>query len=139
MNNTYWSSAGKYQRNFDELIKLMPMTGKADTVAGELIRAANRLSYDFYNNGMGNNTSGAVNFLNKYGVFDDHQDVFETIHYMSTGRIYDGSYDGDPLQVAIEKSVDLTIERILKDPGLQRDSNHLDMLDFSDPDEYYED
>ena len=30
---------------------------QCDTVAGEMLRAAGRLRHDFYNNGMGNNTS----------------------------------------------------------------------------------
>lgn len=34
--------------------KLVPMKGAADSVHGELIRAANRIYYDMYNNGGGN-------------------------------------------------------------------------------------
>ena len=63
MENTYWSGTGTYQADYTRLVELMPGSGNADTLAGELVRACTRLAYDLYNNGMGNNTSGAVNML----------------------------------------------------------------------------
>lgn len=136
MQNTYWNHKGRFQAEFDELIKLMPMMGNADTFAGELIRAANRLAYDFYNNGMGNNTSGAVNFLKHFSVIDDS--VYETIYEYARGRIYNGCYEGDRLQVAIEQMIDQTVEMITRNPVLITQSNTRDIFDFQDPEEYYE-
>lgn len=49
---SYWNSNGAYQKEFDELYdKLVPAQGEADTVHGEMLRAASRLFYDFCNNG----------------------------------------------------------------------------------------
>lgn len=117
MENTYWSNKGKYQADYDRLSGLMPAMGPAETVAGELIRAVSKLGHELYNNGMGNNSSGAVNFLRHNKVID--QDTHDTIYPMTKGRIYNGHYDGDPLQVAIESAVDQTLEFIRKDPSLE--------------------
>jgi hypothetical protein len=137
MKNTYWNDSGKFQAEFDELIKLMPSSGNASTVAGELIRAANRLAYDFYNNGMGNNTSGAVNFLKHFSAIDNT--VYTTIYEYTRGRIYNGGYDGDSLQTAIEQMIDQTVEMIVRNPQLITMSNTDDIFNYSDEDErYYE-
>ena len=52
LGNSYWSNNGVYQKQFDELYKkFVPASGEADTIHGEMIRAVNRLTYDFCNNG----------------------------------------------------------------------------------------
>lgn len=131
MENTYWNNQGWYQTEYDRLAKLMPMMGKCDTVAGELIRAASRLGHDFYNNGMGNNTSGAVNFLLHKDAIDDK--THATIYEYTRGVQYDGRYEGDCLQVAIEHMVDLTIEFIRANPELETEKNTDDMFEFEEP------
>ena len=130
MENTYWANKGKYQNDYDRLLSLMPAMGNSDKVAGELIRAVSKLGYELYNNGMGNNSSGAVNMLRAYGVING--DTYETIYPMTRGRIYNGYYDGDPLQMAIEGAVDQTIKFILDNPILETQENLEDMHDLSD-------
>lgn len=50
--NTYWDANGAYQKELDELFnKLVPASGEAETVHGELVRAVNRLYYEYCNNG----------------------------------------------------------------------------------------
>lgn len=137
MENTYWNNQGKFQAQFDELTTLMPAVGNADTVAGELIRSCNRLAYDFYNNGMGNNTSGAINFLKMHSAIDG--DIYDTIHPWTTGRIYNGDYEGDDLQVAIEKMIDQTVEMITRNPVLITMTNTDDMLNYEDEADYFYD
>lgn len=51
MNNTYWSSNGKYQAWYDELWKQVPAQGKADKLHIDLVRCVSKLYYDHYNNG----------------------------------------------------------------------------------------
>jgi hypothetical protein len=135
MENTYWDQKGKYQAEYDRLVELMPPMGKCDTVAGELIRAASRLGHDLYNNGMGNNTSGAANFLLKKGAIDDS--TYKTIYGYTRGQRYDGHYEGDPLQVAMERMVDQTIEFILANPDLETQANSEDIFDFSEDDQHW--
>jgi|TARA_B110000444_G_scaffold256174_1_gene291989 hypothetical protein len=117
MENTYWSNKGKYQKDYDRLLPLMPLMGPAETVAGELIRAVSKLGHELYNNGMGNNSSGAVNFLKHNNVIN--QETYDTIYPMTRGRLYNGNYDGDSFQKAVESAVDQTIEFLRKDPSLE--------------------
>jgi hypothetical protein len=137
MENTYWNHQGKFQKEFDEIIKLMPGYGNSDVLAGELIRSVNRLAYDFYNNGMGNNTSGAVNFLKHHSAISEG--VYDTIHPWTTGRVYNGNYDGDALQLAIEAAIDMTVEMIVRNPQLMTMANEDDLFNYSDEDRYYDD
>jgi hypothetical protein len=134
MENTYWNNKGRFQAEYDELIKLMPAMGAADTVAGELIRSVSRLGYDFYNNGMGNNTSGAVNFLRQRGAIDPA--THATIYPYTTGSLYRGDYEGDALQRAIESAVDQTVEMIVRNPQLTSMENREDMFDYEDEMQY---
>jgi len=49
---SYWDNTGKYQTDLDRLTKEhMPESGEAETIEGELIRAVNRLYYEYCNNG----------------------------------------------------------------------------------------
>lgn len=51
----YWDNKGDHQKEWDELTeKLVPDMGAGDTVNVELVRGANRLYYDLFNNGNGN-------------------------------------------------------------------------------------
>lgn len=135
MEATYWNERGRYQADYMRLVELMPPSGKCDTVAGEMIRAASRLGYDLYNNGMGNNTSGAVNYLHHKGVIDCA--THSTIYEYTRGRIYAGHYAGDPLQVAIESMVDQTVRHILDNPVLETTPNTEDLFDYSEPDQTF--
>jgi hypothetical protein len=49
---TYWNGQGAYQTEYDALYAaLVPDSGSAATLNGELVRGVTRLSYEFYNNG----------------------------------------------------------------------------------------
>lgn len=130
MKNSYYKGTGKFQAEYDRLEQLMPSYGNADTLAGELIRSAARLMHDFYNNGMGNNTSGAINFLNAHGVISS--DNYRTIYDYTRGSLYKGSYEGDSFHVAIESVMEQTIEFILEHPSSETTPNTEDMFDFED-------
>jgi len=135
MENTYWNRNGKYQEAYDSLVEAMPAMGKCDTLAGELVRAASRLGYDFYNNGMGNNTSGALHFLDHHSAID--RETFVTIYEYTRGRIYNGRYDGDSLQRAIESMVDQTVGMIVHNPQLMTIENEEDMFDYEEPEQNF--
>lgn len=53
-----------YEKLYDELV---PDSGWSSTRAGEILRAASRINYDYYNNGSCNNTTGAWRYLEMYG------------------------------------------------------------------------
>ena len=118
-----------FERIFDELV---PKEGKAETLAGEMIRAAARLRYDFYNNGMGNNTSGALNFLRHHSVID--KQLADYVRPYTTGRLYDGVYEGDFFQVAIDTIVEMTTKMVTFNPQLMVMQNNEDMFDYEEED-----
>lgn len=133
--NNYWDGNGKYQDKFNELSELMPSYGKCDTLAGELIRAANKLAYDFYNNGMCNNTSGAINFLQRKNAVTSA--VYNKIYEYSRGLIYRGDYKTDNLHLAIISMIDQTVEFIINNPNTLTTENVEDIHDYSDEDAHY--
>jgi len=135
MENTYWNHKGRFQAAYDSLVEMMPAMGPADTLAGELIRSVSRLGYDLYNNGMGNNTSGAANFLLEKGAIDPA--THAVIYEYTRGRLYEGNYKGDSLQMAIERAVDMTVEMITRNPQMMTIPNTEDMLDFGEEDEHF--
>lgn len=118
---------------FDNLWgELVPWSGKCESQAGELIRAAGRLQHDFYNNGMGNNTSGAVNLLREKGVID--KTTHEEIYYYSRGRVV--GY-GSCLEPHIDRAVEQTVEFVLNNPILMSLENTEDMFDYSDDEQQF--
>lgn len=131
LKNTYWDNKGKFQAEYDQLIRLMPKIGNSDVLAGELIRSANMLVWEFYNNGFNNNCSGATNFLLQHYAISDQN--YDTIHPYTIGaERYRGRYNGDPLQVAIEEMVDNVVEFVFKNHKQTFCANDDDM------DNYYE-
>lgn len=118
-----------FERIWEELV---PREGNAATVAGEMIRAAGRLRYDFYTNGMGNNTSGALKFLREKSAID--QELFEYVLPYTTGRLYKGNYENDLFHIAIDRIVEMTTKMVTYNPQLMTMENTEDMLDYSDED-----
>lgn len=76
---SYWSNNGAYQKEYNELYeRLVPESGAAKTIHGELIRAISRLEYEYDNNGncnacevtMGEEETACCN-CNGSGEFED--------------------------------------------------------------------
>lgn len=68
---TFWEDTHELTelyRKYDN--ELVPRYGVCKTHAGECLRAATKICYDFYNNGFGNNWSGPFNYLMDYGQVD---------------------------------------------------------------------
>ena len=120
--------------NFDRLEALfevlVPAEGKADTVAGECIRATMRLIYRYYNDGdyffMGyglETAAPAVSYLT-------HR--YEDMIYdaQSIGERFANSYDDDKLEAEYEKFLrdlsEVVIEDIIEHPELLGELNEED-------------
>ena len=129
----YVDGTGRYQSEYQQLWDdLVPDSGHCETTAGELIRSAGRLKYDFYNNAMINNTSGAVNFLRQHKVIDAK--THRTIHRASIGindTELEKGYPGS-LHEAINKMMDGTVKFIIDNPSLKSEPNTVDHLDMTD-------
>jgi len=83
----YWDRSSKHYEEYEDLAnELVPGTGEADTLQGELLRMIGRLSYDYYNNGFGNNKEAEARFL------DDHSNLF--MSYMKNPNGWDQFYEG---------------------------------------------
>jgi len=126
----YWDLQGRYQEEYSSRLDALPQYGEGATKASEIFRAATKLYYDFWNNGMVNNTSGAVNFLLYAGVFKSEQDQdFAVIHPYTIGlRIYLSEVD---LRFTMERMLDRTIEFLLANHELDALPNDMDYLEFS--------
>lgn len=136
MKNTYWNGNGRLQAEYNQMVSdLVPVMGNCDTLAGELLRSVSRLAYDFYNNGMGNNTSGAVNFLYEKSAIG--YEIYRTIYDYSRGCVYQGGYNGDTLHVAIEKAIEQTVDMIVHNPVLLTIENTEDMFDYEDEEQHF--
>ena len=115
--------------------ELIPDRGKCDTLAGEVLRAAGRLQYDFYNNGMGNNTSGAIHFLDHHGVIKTED--FQTVYPFTRGRIYNGRYENDVFHKSIDSIVESAVLFVLNNPATRDISNEEDMFDFEEEEQHF--
>ena len=135
-SDTYWQGGGKYQELFDEFVNSLPPQGKAPTKAGEVVRAANKLMYDLWNNHMMNNTSSALSFLARQGIFPTGggDTIYATIYPYSLGPTGNTPYipieDGlrrDDLTNAIESMIDKSCKFIFDNPHLKTETNAEDM------------
>lgn len=85
----YWNGNGKFQKEFDKLYKeLVPSSGRAKTLRGEVLRAANKLYYERFNNGNGNavvideNEDGET----YYKITPSFQDFIALVKYVLSGE-----------------------------------------------------
>lgn len=75
--NHYWDGKGVNQDLFTELTdSLMPAEGEGKTIHAELVRAANRLGYEYCNNGNCN----ALEVVLEWD--EDYEDEIETDRYI---------------------------------------------------------
>lgn len=135
-NNTYWNSTGKHQAAYQELCKLVPSSGPAGTIEGEMLRAATRLYHDYYNNGMINNTSGAVNYLIRCDELFDLE-LCEELEIVAS-ECNTGHYTDKSLAYSLEVITDAVIEYLISKNGLYTESGD-NMLDYDEPDVTFED
>ena len=131
-NKIYWNSNGMYQADYEVLAqKLLPGNGKTGTIEGEMLRAATKLYYDYYNNGMCNNTSGPAKFLlrmNEEHFLNVGYALQQVYHECNTGNYTPVSL-GEPL----EEILNSVVKYIVSLKGSYTEST-LDIYDFSDPD-----
>ena len=133
----YWKQQGKHQQQWDKLTKdLVPDLGGCGTVAGEAVRAANRIYYECYNNGFRNNVSGPYNYLDhlriQYGmpgleaVLDELHDHVNTADYTAYSGVEDEYMD---------QLIDRVVEWIQANPHLMAEASQDDMWALEDPDD----
>lgn len=130
----------KAEKRIEELFKeLVPTEGKADTVAGEIIRAISRIAYRNYNDGdhigvgYGKQT---CNPAARYLMNFNDEDINKAIDEL-WGVYNDEKYD--KLLQGLENTV---LEYVEEHPELKTTKNETDMWSFrtdEDEDDDYED
>lgn len=112
--------------------KLVPGSGKADTVAGEIVRAVSRIQYRAWNDGdhigvgYGKETCNpAARYLLEIG----EKDMREAVCKM-WGEFSDDRYDE-----ALNELIDATLYYLEKHPELEQTANSVDMWDYFNEDE----
>ena len=129
----------EYQVFWDQLV---PASGKAETVEGEMLRAVSKIQHDFYNNGFGNNWSGALAYLQQYlpsfGVNIPHT-LWNTISPYATGKTH-------PNNQKIENNIGLALDQItdgvmaaIRSANGNYHPNQADMYDMSSPTQWSDD
>lgn len=109
---------------FEELV---PASGKADTVAGEIVRATCRIGYRYFNDGdhigigYGKET---CNPAARYLMAKAGKDVAETVRAMW------GMYPDDLYEKALELLEEKVVAYIEANPELKTTENINDMNDF---------
>lgn len=114
---------------------LVPDSGKAETLEGELLRAASRIAHDYTNNGFGNNWSGALKFLSMHG--DAPESLLIILRPFMRGKMVSdrrATYDEDDVilfatERLIARCVDRAVEAI---NTASLHPNPCDMFDFQD-------
>jgi len=136
---SYWDKKGEHQAYYEKAWKeFVPPTGPSHCVAGEMLRASSKLYYDLYNNGMGNNTSGPINFLISHKVID--KELYDIIYPWTRGKVYGGSYNENEILIfAMERMVNCTLEHIINNQHLIEQKNTEDMFDYQESMIYDED
>lgn len=133
----YISNEGKYQVALNEYTKLLvPRTGKASTLEGEMLRASAELYYDYYEYGMSCNTSGSLNFLL---CIDSSKDLGIRKELLS---IMPYCNQGLETEVDLSKSLEDIVDKLVEYVVLRRGSyseNPFDLDDFADNDFHVED
>jgi hypothetical protein len=124
-DSCYSTGGGRYQTEYNELFeRLVPTSGPCETLEGELLRASSRIYHDYYNNGFGNNWSGAFNFLDTHVGLPRHIRARLSGYRLGRcapekfrlddGRVVAPYSADDPITTVLEELSDLVIERVMR-------------------------
>lgn len=117
---TYWEGTGPHQEEYMRLHEaLVPASGKSDTVEGEILCAASRLAHDYWNNGGGNNVSGAFYFLRQHLPHFKSEWTDALIPFVSgSGGIFCSNVQ---LQ-AVEEILDAAVQYVISRGGIYQEN-----------------
>lgn len=142
---TFWNNEHPLAAKADELYqKLVPPSGMSDCIVGELLRAASRIHYDWFNNGWGcNNWSGAVNYIREYATDELSLDaetqkrlndslnyVYEYSHGEPSSHL---GYNQAPCQ-HVTTIEEIIVEGIMNTSPVDWMPNTVDMFDLQEAD-----
>jgi hypothetical protein len=120
----------KNEALYDEFV---PVEGRADTKAGELVRAVNRIGYRFWNDGdqigidYGNETCNAAARFIMFEFAGTEMDKVVTSLW--------GLRDEEMYEVGVEKLVREMIDYIESNPDSKVEPNTVDMYEYRKPED----
>jgi hypothetical protein len=120
---TYWSNEGTYQAEAEVLNELVPGSGEAKTLKGEIWRAATKIYYDYFNNGFGNFWMAPAGFL--IARVELSPTVEGILYEYANGNICRGN-----IQAQMDEMIDTVIVALR---GIEDVSYGFDMWDFEAP------
>lgn len=128
---TYWEGTGPHQREYDRYYEeLVAESGMSSTVEGELLSAATRLCYDYWNNGGGNNVSGAFYYLRQNLPFFKQEWTEALIPFVSGSG---GLYCSNVQLCAVEEILDTAVQFVTaRDGELQSNERSFRDLDVKE-------
>ena len=118
---------------FEELV---PFTGKADTVAGEMIRAVSSLGYRWFNagdhigTGPGKQTCNAPARYLAAKCKGEVAEVIQDVWGVENDRVY---------KAGMQAIIDSVLGYLDKHPELKETKNEEDMFDYDQPEDYEDD
>lgn len=119
------------RKNSELFEELVPSQGSADTKAGELLRAVNKIGHRWWNDGdqigigYGNETCNAAA---RYII-----EQYDNTEMMDTVVSIWGMYSEKLYEAGVELLVEQTIKYIEDHPELKIEENLYDMSDFYEP------
>ena len=129
--STYWERNGKFQEDYDTLFdKLVPTEGKSESLQGEVLRAASRLYYRWFNDGdkieyqgplpcYGTSVVNAFGFLIEYAA-----DNNEKLHMLLNDLM--AAKSDEEYEEILEEIADEAILIAKTEPLIPNDKNMLD-------------
>lgn len=121
--HSYWSQNGAYQKEYNELWdQMIPATGRANTLTGELIRSASKLAYEFWNNGNCN----ACDITYYEDEWEEEQEEYNISEYYANflELISKTLQTEDPAIIEITSKV----EGIILEAGFARSTEYTDKV-----------
>ena len=132
VGESYWNDNGAYNAVQLELYnKLVPSMGEADSIHGEVLRCANALYWDYFNNGNGNAREEIAVDSDYYDEEDeDYNDYDEEYEYVVDER-YENmiQYISDSIGSSEIVSILRNVHEIILDNRNKFDSHSVNIYD----------
>lgn len=133
----YWDNDGPLEKEAAELGSEVGPSGPADTYRGEIFRAAQKIYYDYYNNGFGNDWRAPAMFLmNHVDITPGVEDMFiQCAHYNMHNDRYKKDIE-DMLTQVIQQAIKLPKSKNTEDMWNTDVPNNVFEPEYSDEEDY---
>ncbi len=111
------SSSSTYPEDYERLVKLIPSSGKSDTLGGEILRAVKHLSEPIH-------FRDALNFLVKFHLISKDEDLYAKL--VCVDESMSESTEGKKL--ALETLTDRAVALLLAHPDLEYVENEVNFI-----------